>query len=134
MNNLFRMNDSSQGGRGKNKRKWSNLEEETMLDFLLEMKLDPRWKCEGGVKNGFHLCLAEKMNVKFPECGLKPSQIESKVKFLKEKYIAISDMLKSSGFQWDDEKKMVQCERQCYDDFCVVITCPHKFSVCYLLD
>ncbi|KAH6836367.1 hypothetical protein C2S53_011227 [Perilla frutescens var. hirtella] len=116
------MNDSSQAaGRGKNKRKWSSLEEETLLDFILELKLDPRWKCEGGFKNGFHQCLAEKMKNKFPECGLKASQVESKIKFLKEKYTIISDMLKSSGFQWDDKNKMVQCERQCFDEFCVII-------------
>ncbi|KAH6815727.1 hypothetical protein C2S51_020547 [Perilla frutescens var. frutescens] len=114
------MNDSSQvAGRGKNKRKWSSLEEETLLDFILELKLDPRWKCEGGFKNGLHQCLAEKMKNKFPECGLKASQVESKIKFLKEKYTVISDMLKLSGFQWDDKNKMVQCERQCFDEFCV---------------
>ncbi|KAH6781422.1 hypothetical protein C2S51_006715 [Perilla frutescens var. frutescens] len=114
------MNNSSKVvGRGKNKRKWNHLEEETLLDFLLELKLDPRWKCEGGFKNGFHQCLAEKMKEKFSSCELKASQVESKIKFLKEKYIVISDMLKSSGFHWDDKNKMVQCERQCFDEFCV---------------
>lgn len=116
------MNDSSQAsGRGKNKRKWSQSKDETLLDILFEMKVDSRWKCEGGYKNGFHQCVAEKMIQKFPGCGLKASQVESKIKFLKEKYNVISDMLKLSGFQWDDTNKMVQCERQCFDEFCVVI-------------
>ncbi|KAH6770431.1 hypothetical protein C2S52_015234 [Perilla frutescens var. hirtella] len=61
----------------------------------------------------------EKMKEKFPSCELKASQVESKIKFLKEKYIVISDMLKSSGFHWDDKNKMVQCDRQCFDEFCV---------------
>ncbi|XP_057247442.1 uncharacterized protein LOC130589851 [Beta vulgaris subsp. vulgaris] len=60
------------------------------------------------------------LNTKFPGCGLKAvPHIESKSKWFKDKYAVVFEMLnKTSGFQWDDQTKMIKCERQAYDDFC----------------
>ncbi|GJW25080.1 hypothetical protein Tco_0038891 [Tanacetum coccineum] len=43
---------------------------------------------------------------------------ESKVKWLKTKFHIINDMLKQSGFQWNDVEKKVACERDSYDNYC----------------
>ena len=121
----IRMEDSSQSsltGRGKNKRFWKREEEEALIDGLLELKANPEWKAEGGFKNGYMLVLEKMFHEKFPACGLKAvPHIESKVKWFKDKYAVVNEMIiRTSGFKWDDEKKMIQCERQAYDDFCKV--------------
>ncbi|XP_021835779.2 uncharacterized protein [Spinacia oleracea] len=110
---------SSQGGRGKNKRSWTKAEEEVLINSLLEMTTDPSWKADGSFKSGFKNKLEEKLNDKFPGCGLKVvPHIESKIKWFRDKYNVLSEMFRTSGFSWDEEKKLILCERQSYDDFC----------------
>lgn len=113
---------SSTGGRGKNKRFWKKEEEECLIDSLLELCADQQWKGEGGFKNGYLNQLELMLNTKYPGCGLKVvPHIESKFKWFKDKYAIVSEMLnKTSGFQWDDQTKMIKCERQSYEDFCKV--------------
>ena len=86
------------------------------------MSADRQWKGEGGFKNGYLSHLEVMLNTKFPGCGLKAiPHIESKFKWFKDKYAVVSEMVnKTSGFQWDDQTKMIQCEKQAYDDFCKV--------------
>jgi hypothetical protein len=43
---------------------------------------------------------------------------------LEKKIGAIKLMLKNSGFTWDDNKKMIQCERSQYEAHCKV--CPWR--------
>ncbi|KAK1391808.1 hypothetical protein POM88_010864 [Heracleum sosnowskyi] len=83
------------------------------------MSVDRQWKGEGGFKNGYLNHLEVQMNNKFPNCGLKAlPHIDSKVKWFKDKYVVVSEMVnKTSGFQWDDKTKMIQCEKQAFDDF-----------------
>ncbi|KAL2937440.1 Mediator of RNA polymerase II transcription subunit 26 [Bienertia sinuspersici] len=100
---------SAQSGRGKNKRSWTKLEEECLINGLLEMSADPSWKANGSFKGGFKNKLEEKMNEKFPGCGLKVvPHIESKIKWFKDKYNVLSEMFRTSGFSWDNEKHMIQ--------------------------
>ncbi|KAK9750283.1 hypothetical protein RND81_02G184200 [Saponaria officinalis] len=55
--------------------------------------------------------------------------IETKIKLFKDKYNALTEIFRTSGFFWDDEKHMIKkktlerevdsmCERQSYDAFC----------------
>lgn len=120
---LFRMDANSRSstiGRGKNKRFWKKAEEEALIDCLLDLSADRQWKGDGGFKNGYLNRLEEKLNTKFPGCDLKAMpHIESKLKWFKDKYAVVSEMVnKTSGFQWNDQTKMIQCEKQAYDDFC----------------
>ncbi|KAK9688648.1 hypothetical protein RND81_09G000800 [Saponaria officinalis] len=93
---------SSFGGRGKNKRFWKKEEEEALIDCLLVLSADPQWKGEGVFKNGYSSQLEQMLNTKFPD-----------------KYAIVSELVnKTSGFQWDDQSKMIKCERQAYEDFC----------------
>ncbi|KAK9714721.1 hypothetical protein RND81_06G114600 [Saponaria officinalis] len=95
-------------------------EEEGLIDCLLELSGDQQWKGEGGFKNGYLNQLELMLNNKFPGCGLKDvPHIESKYKWFKYKYPVVSKMVSgTSGFQWDDQTKMIKCERQAYEDFC----------------
>ncbi|KAK9733832.1 hypothetical protein RND81_04G095500 [Saponaria officinalis] len=87
---------------------------------LLVLSADPQWKGEGGFKNGYSTQLEQMLNTKFPGCGLKATpHIESKFKWFKDKYAIVSELVnRTSGFQWDDQSKMIKCERQAYEDFC----------------
>ncbi|PVH38742.1 hypothetical protein PAHAL_5G340900 [Panicum hallii] len=94
---------SSARGRGKNKRIWTYYEDED----------------EGGFKNGYCSVLKNALTTKLPGSGLTAiPHIESRVRHFRTKYGAIEVMLAKSGFNWDDNRKMVQCEKQQYDAHC----------------
>ncbi|XP_021753752.1 uncharacterized protein LOC110719156 [Chenopodium quinoa] len=63
--------------------------------------------------------LEEVIGNALPGCGLKASpHIDSRMKTLVAKFRDISQMLNTSGFVWDDERKMVSVERVVYDEYC----------------
>ena len=116
------VSQTAQTGRGRNKRSWTKSEEECLINGLLEMSNDPSWKADGSFKGGFKNKLEDIMNEKFPGCGLKAvPHIESKIKWFKDKHNVLTEMLRTSGFSWDNEKNMIVCERQSYEDFCRVL-------------
>ena len=117
------ISQGSQSGRGKNKRFWTKDEEWALVNGLLELSADPVWKAEGNFKSGYQVKLESMLNEKFPTCGLKAyPHIDSKTKWFRDKYNVITEMLRTSGFSWDDTTKTIKCERQSYEDFCKV--CP----------
>lgn len=106
-------------GRGKNKRIWTYYEDEELIKSLYEISLDPKWKSEGGFKNGYCSVLENELKARLPGCGLSAiPHIESRVRHFRTKYGAIEAMLAKSGFNWDDNRKMVQCEKQQYEAHC----------------
>ncbi|BAT13115.1 Os11g0205200 [Oryza sativa Japonica Group] len=96
-------------GRGKNKRIWTYFEDEELIKALFEIALDPSWKSEGGFKNGYCQVLENVLAKKLPSSGLTA---------VPTKFGTIEVMLTKSGFSWDDNRKMIQCEKQQYDDHC----------------
>ncbi|OAY63328.1 hypothetical protein ACMD2_11817, partial [Ananas comosus] len=44
--------------------------------------------------------------------------IESRVKYLKQKYCAITEILSKTGVTWDDQRKIISCDKKWYDDWC----------------
>ena len=122
-----RMEESSAsgGGRGKNKRFWSVEEDKVLVNASSELAADTHWRCEAGFRNGYMNRLEEVIGKTLPSCGLKATlHIDSRLKTLVAKFRAISQMLSTSGFAWDDEKKMISVERAVYDEYCkVCITC-----------
>ncbi|KAL6495251.1 hypothetical protein OROGR_030677 [Orobanche gracilis] len=115
---------SGGGGRGRNKRFWSTGEDKVLVAALHELSNDPHWKCENGFRNGYMVRLEEMIGKVLPGCGLKVvPHIDSRLKTLVGKYRAILEMLKNSGFKWDDERKMISVEKSVYDDYCKVYSC-----------
>ena len=58
------------------------------------------------------------MEANLPSCGIKASpHIESRVKWLKQTYCALKDMLSLSGFGWNNEQMMLYCDRSVFDEY-----------------
>ncbi|ONM33440.1 hypothetical protein ZEAMMB73_Zm00001d041649 [Zea mays] len=86
-------------GRGKNKRIWTYYEDEELIKALYEISLDPKWKSEGGFKNGYCSVLENELKARLPGCGLSAiPHIESRVRHFRTKYGSIEVMLAKSGF------------------------------------
>ncbi|KAL2902328.1 hypothetical protein RDABS01_027410 [Bienertia sinuspersici] len=116
-----RMEESSAsgGGRGRNKRFWTKEEDKVLVEALSELAVDPHWRCEAGFRNGYMTRLEEDIGKALPGCGLKATpHIDSRLKTLSTKFRAIAQMLSTSGFAWDDERKMISVDRAVYDEFC----------------
>ncbi|CAO2816316.1 unnamed protein product [Amaranthus hypochondriacus] len=110
--------ETSNRGRGKNKRYWTYEEDAVLIRYLHELSCDPKWKCENGFKNGYMNKLEEMINGVLPNCGLRAvPHIESRIKHWSEKYSAFAEMLSTSGFGWDAEKKLLQVDKVVYDEW-----------------
>ena len=113
--------DENIQGRGRNKCFWNDNEVKVLIEALQELACDPLWKTDGGFRNNYMNELHKIMLRKLPTFEKQVSpHLESKVKWLKSRYHAITDMCKESGCQWNDVEKKIQCERQWYEDWCKV--------------
>ncbi|KAL8499414.1 hypothetical protein ACS0TY_022403 [Phlomoides rotata] len=107
-------------GRGKNKQFWKDEEVEALVDTLQELAADPYWKVDGGFKNNYMVEVHKMMATKVPNFDKEVDPyINSKIKWLREKYNQISEMLMQSGCQWDDVEQKINCEKQWFDDWCL---------------
>ncbi|KAK9985593.1 hypothetical protein SO802_030544 [Lithocarpus litseifolius] len=98
----------------------SPLSDNSGAQELDELAGDVKWKAGNGFKPGFTANLEELMEKKLLGCGIKASpHIESRCKTLRKQYRAIVDMLGSnaSGFDWNDNEKMVVVEKQILEDW-----------------
>ena len=107
-------------------------QDDALVEALLELSQNAIWRADCGFKNGYLLQLEAMMEAKLPGCGIKSSpHIESRAKWFKQKYSAMTDMLALSGFGWDNDKMVLQCEKNVYDEY--VKVCVLNFFSWYLL-
>ncbi|XP_071924239.1 uncharacterized protein [Coffea arabica] len=112
-------NDEIVRGRGKNKYFWTGEKVKLLIESLQELACDPMWKSDGGFKNNYMSELLKIILRKQPAFTKQVSpHIESKVKWLKNRFHAIVEMCKESGCSWNDAEKKISCEKQWYDDWC----------------
>ncbi|GJZ45297.1 Myb/SANT-like domain-containing protein [Tanacetum coccineum] len=119
-NNMYKMATATcDRGRGKNKQYWNEDEVEALVDVLQELAGDPLWKVDGGFKNNYMVEVHKRIAQKITNFKLEVNpHIDSKIKYLRNKYNPISEMLMQSGCQWDDVENKINCEKQWYDDWC----------------
>lgn len=110
--------DTVERGRGKNKHFWTMDEDAALLESLHELYQSTKWRGDSGFKNGYTIQLETMMERKLPDCGLKASpHIESRIKTLKSKYFALSEMLSHNGFGWNDKQMMLICDKHVYNEW-----------------
>ncbi|KAF5947160.1 hypothetical protein HYC85_013117 [Camellia sinensis] len=70
---------------------------------------NPKWKLDNNqFRAGFYNECEKKILSAFPGTDLRATpHIDSKIKLCRKQYNTLQDMLKISGFGWDDEQKMV---------------------------
>ncbi|KAI8534217.1 hypothetical protein RHMOL_Rhmol10G0071900 [Rhododendron molle] len=77
-----------------------------MLDAVTEKET---WKAHNGFKAGFYVEIEKGLQKLLPETTLKAQpNIELKVKYWKEKYGQIADMIRLSGFAWNHETNSIE--------------------------
>lgn len=109
-------------GRGMNKLYWTIAKENVLIDSLFKLSQNPMWHTDYGFRNGYQQQLKNKIEAKLPSCSLKASpDIESKVKWFKQKWCVMFGMLSLSGFSFDNDKMMILCENNVFNEFAKVI-------------
>ncbi|CAL5382364.1 unnamed protein product [Camellia sinensis] len=108
---------SSYGRKGKGKttssssrgrRVWTPKECDVLIRAMRDL-FSEKWKADNGqFRAGFYSELEKLIILAFPGTDLRVSpHIESKIKFWRRQYNLITDMLRLSGFGWDDTDKMI---------------------------
>ncbi|KAL6225379.1 hypothetical protein ACLB2K_004229 [Fragaria x ananassa] len=92
---------------GRQRRKWTSFEEESLLDAI-DSVLASEQRCD---TRSTLLKIEHALNELCPNSNLKANpHIEPKLKKLKKDYSIIYDMIKKSGFAWNDIKKCVEVD------------------------
>ncbi|KAH9603222.1 hypothetical protein KSS87_017791 [Heliosperma pusillum] len=100
-------------------RRWTVEEDTLMMELLLSLHLDGKWKAEGGFKSGYLMHLEKLISEKMPDAGPRATNIESRLGYLKKQFNALLEIKqKGSGFRWNDSLKMVFGDRKLFDEWC----------------
>ncbi|CAN6725639.1 unnamed protein product [Malus baccata var. baccata] len=92
---------------------WIDHEEDVLLTILEEMVADGV-RCEtGSFKADTFVMVASKMREQIPGINIESKHIQNKLKRVKEKYSFAYDIMNTSGFGWDDEKKCKHPNASC---------------------
>ncbi|GFZ00794.1 RNA-binding (RRM/RBD/RNP motifs) family protein [Actinidia rufa] len=101
---------SKRAAKSSPRRCWTKREEEFLMGCMKELfNQDTKWKldCEQ-FKGGFYGECEKKIICAFPGTDLRANpHIESKIKMWRKQYNLLQDMLKTSGFGWDDVEKIL---------------------------
>ncbi|XP_061354423.1 uncharacterized protein LOC133299038 [Gastrolobium bilobum] len=110
--------DSQQSSKRAN-HTWTAEEDKVLVECLID--IGSSYKGENGFKPGFSGATEKLMHQRILGCTLRGiPHITSRVKLLKKQYNAIAEMIgpnSGSGFGWNDTKKMIEVERQIFDDW-----------------
>ncbi|XP_077219784.1 uncharacterized protein LOC143857097 [Tasmannia lanceolata] len=89
--------------------------DKVLVDTLL-VQIAEGFKIPNGFKDHAYVAAATAMNAFF-NLQLNKEHIKNRIKTMKETYKSVCIILSRSGFGWDNETKMVTCEREVYDDY-----------------
>ena len=77
-------------GAGKNKRKWTEEEDEKLVEALMELVNTGKFKADNGFKPGYLTFLESSLQTKLPTARIKGKpHIESRMKTLKKDFSAV---------------------------------------------
>ncbi|TVT98353.1 hypothetical protein EJB05_56357 [Eragrostis curvula] len=86
---------------------WSFVYEKGLVDILIELKVDARFKGPNGWTSEGWKSAAAKFNEQFPLARFTKQQLQEKEKGLKASYRAIRDAKKESGTGWNEAMGMI---------------------------
>ncbi|KAL5547743.1 hypothetical protein UlMin_002974 [Ulmus minor] len=119
------MDTSKSRGPGQNKIFWSEEEDKLLIESVLELHDEGRFKAEGNFKARHLKALERKLHNKLPGCDLQARpHIKSRMKTLKTHFQVVHEMLigpNCSGFGWDAEKKIVTAEKLVWDAYLQIL-------------
>ncbi|CAL5345332.1 unnamed protein product [Camellia sinensis] len=92
----------------RGRRVWTPKECDVLIRAMRDL-FSEKWKADNGqFRCGFYSELEKLIILAFPGTDLRASpHIESKIKFWRRQYNLLTDMLRLSGFGWDDSEKMI---------------------------
>ncbi|KAI8551836.1 hypothetical protein RHMOL_Rhmol06G0217800 [Rhododendron molle] len=94
----------------KTRRSWRKTEEDALMKCMV-IEILEKWRAENGFKPGFFTVLEKEMEKVMPESKIKASpHIDSKVKYWRQTYAKITDILKLSGFGWNHVNKRIEVD------------------------
>ncbi|KAL5542783.1 hypothetical protein UlMin_010493 [Ulmus minor] len=115
------METSKARGLGQNKRFWSEEEDTKLIESLVELNNEGRFKSKGSFKPGHLRELEKKLHKKLPAYDLQARpHIESRMKTLKTNFHIVHGMLigpNCSGFGWDSKRKTVTVAKPVWDAY-----------------
>ncbi|XXG75712.1 hypothetical protein AAC387_Pa08g0226 [Persea americana] len=117
--------DINEKGPGKNKRKWTDAEDNELVYALFDMVNAGTHKVDNEFKPGFLGVLDAVLKQKLPRSVItaKP-HIDSRIKTMKKDFCVVYDMLNGencSEFGWDTHKNMVVAEDKVWNGYVKVI-------------
>ncbi|KAI8560799.1 hypothetical protein RHMOL_Rhmol04G0283900 [Rhododendron molle] len=106
--------NAKEGQEKQSRRLWTQKEEEALLVCMLDVVTEKEtWKAHNGFKAGFYVEIEKGLRKLLPGTTLKAQpNIESKVKYWKEKYGQIADMIRLSGFAWNHETNSIEVDSE----------------------
>ncbi|XP_058189326.1 uncharacterized protein LOC131306913 [Rhododendron vialii] len=106
--------NAKDGQEKQSRRLWTPKEEEALLACMLDaISEKDGWKAHNGFKSGFYVEVEKGLQKLLPGTTLKAQpNIESKVKYWKEKYGHIADMIRLSGFAWNHETNSIEVDSE----------------------
>lgn len=100
------------------RRAWSEVEEETLLQYLTSLVDEGVWQSDFGFRPSYSEVLKNMMQAFFPGCGITKMHIERKIRDWKRDFVYINKFRQMEGFGWDDyEKKLVVENEQVWNNF-----------------
>ncbi|OMO81760.1 hypothetical protein CCACVL1_12236 [Corchorus capsularis] len=105
----------------KKSRRWLLDEDAALIAAMVDMRNVGRFNADTGFKGGYLLELERMLHESLPQANIKAKpHIESRIRTLKKEWGIIYDMINgtnTSGFGWDDHRKMLTAEDKVWDDF-----------------
>ncbi|POO03065.1 hypothetical protein TorRG33x02_011260 [Trema orientale] len=98
-----------------NKRFWTTDENNKLIEALLEIYNEGKYKAEGNFKVNHLTTIERYLEIYLSGCGLKAKpHIESRMKTLKAQFCTVYEMLTGpncSGFRWDADMNLIYAEK-----------------------
>ncbi|XP_077222102.1 uncharacterized protein At2g29880-like [Tasmannia lanceolata] len=94
---------------------WNDQMDKVLVDTLL-VQIAEGYKIPNGFKDHAYVVAATAMNAFF-NLQLNKEHIKNRIMIMKETYKSVCIILSRSGFGWENDTKMVTCEKEVYNDY-----------------